>query len=1353
MASPRTPNKSGEELRKIIDTLNQFGLDLPNPRIYSPWLHYGGKETNWNFYFAIQRLYYSPDVDVNVVINGFEEWVIARSDESEFGDLRVRSRPLGRGRSNRSVHAHGRMSMPVSLSSEEVEQRLNYLMKLIDDEIYLLNGGRYSPYAAQSKAQGPRDLREVLTQSRPSRRFLDDEEEEGEFHTAPNSPTKDPDLPRSTKIQVDDHRDLALNKPPWDGINLKPTADNVDDADNDPFKSSQRPAVTEATSDSSGRGNFVPSGPRTSFATSATSYITNFGSSRLDSFKTHATDDTEQTDSESMYGFSIATHLTSPEMKVSLEAQEELEYRYLSERKSGPAQEDIVNELCQSGPFSVEHPFKNSIPLRFRYELERIGRAWEVPLDQMLAGNSIPFKTYDEFWQWIVKHSQRGENPLPERSALRAWDSAVGDFKTERHSEAVVLTGDLHWCSEAEPGILKLNLNPLRIQRTCRFYRRFGSDRFLSLTIPAPSRPPDHLRHNFQPAFLRECMAMWLTQNEHRLLGRVWRPFYVEEDKGKRKAAEPRFKVEFFAVDGVDFNHGLQPIPVVAPARQQSDNHTPMSLEAFINWHMPPEANAEQSNCKLFQRLHLGLSKTFATVKLNPAQVLPLRHIPGRPVMNDGCALMSRSLANAICGSLGISGNTPSCFQGRIAGAKGLWMVDRHESLVSGDDGDYWIQISDSQLKIKPHPRLWKEPVDDDQLTFEVVNWSKPLRPAGLNVQLLAILEHGGQVKEYIGELTRAGIQALGQDFMEVLENNSNILCRSLVQKHRPMPGISSTKTIKSRCLEHWVIDNAECITRFSEAGFLPRDFFPLRTRLRKLLMDLLDRYVDKLHIEVPLSTYAYCIADPYGVLEEDEVHFGFSSQWRDPRGQFEDNLLDGMDILVGRLPAHFPSDIQRRRAVWKPELRHFKDVIVFSSKGNVPLAHMLSGGDYDGDTPWICWDQNIAANFKNSQLPENLFSEDHFGLTKHSIPMREVQSTDDFLHGAFLLNLALSNLGRCTLEHEKVVYDESIHSDHAIELACLLSHLVDGHKAGVHLSERAWQLYRKTISPVQRQRPAYKDKYPERKYKRSNITDYLKFEVARKERGAVLEQLERTFPESSANGKDEDLIRPWTKVWKLVEADKGASGDSLHTALVKIERLIDEFKTKWERDWALNNKAYGPIAQEAVSGIQSLSVPTNGDHPILQTWRNSPDEWQKALASCTYRKYPFSSFVLHAFGETLCRIKANCHPSRIVTNDILACYKVGRKLVQQITARTLTGEELLEGAEEAADVGDDEPGEFGYEYDNQEAAETFSLEEMAIPGSYGYYDFDDDDIRISAYGDVHIPVSTAGALEPGNVR
>lgn len=143
---------------------------------------------------------------------------------------------------------------------------------------------------------------------------------------------------------------------------------------------------------------------------------------------------------------------------------------------------------------------------------------------------------------------------------------------------------------------------------------------------------------------------------------------------------------------------------------------------------------------------------------------------------------------------------------------------------------------------------------------------------------------------------------------------------------------------------------------------------------------------MDELHIEVPLSTYAFCIADPYGVLKPDEVHLGFSNNWQGGGFAFEDNLFDGMDVLVARLPAHPSSDIQRRRAVWKPELRHFEDVIVFSTQGHMPLAHILSVGDYDGDTPWVCWDQKIVQSFLNSDLPERELSYPavHFGLTKH---------------------------------------------------------------------------------------------------------------------------------------------------------------------------------------------------------------------------------------------------------------------------------------------------------------------------------------------------------------------------------
>ncbi|EKV12907.1 RNA-directed RNA polymerase, putative [Penicillium digitatum] len=1015
----------------------------------------------------------------------------------------------------------------------------------------------------------------------------------------------------------------------------------------------------------------------TSVSTTVTSSVfMSRGASMEQSFDTVVTEITEPMNTQSTYADSVIGYMVGDEMQRNVDAA-----AISMMVNADPAEtefslkQEFVGELLSYGPFSAEESFSATIPLRFRYELERIGRAWGMPFKQILVGDRVTFNTQDNFWSWVGGLGRRYGRPLPERSPRRAWDAAIGDFKSDKHSEVVVLSGDLDWCNESEPGIFKLRLNPLKPERTCRFHRRFGSDRFLTLTIPAADQPPSHQKQPSYPSALRESIASWLTRNDHHCLGRTWRAFYVEEVKTKRKAkAEARFRVELFAIDGDDFDHGYQLPPVVAPPQQQSDNHTPMGVDALLEWHMPKTANANQSNCKLFQRISLGLSKTFATVKLKPTQVLRLRDDPTRTVMNDGCALISRPLANQICDQLGITAATPSCFQGRIAGAKGLWMVDCHQSSITTlNDDNIWVQISDSQLKIHPHPQEWVDPVDDEKLTFEVVNWAKPLHPVDLNIQLLAILEYGGNVKEYIAKLTRDGVQSLYDDFLEVLRSNSPVGCRALLQKLRPS---GEDGTGKARRLEQWVTSDAESIIRFSEAGFAPRDFFPLRMKLRKFITWLLERHVEELKIQVPLSTYAYCIADPYGVLGPDEVHFGFSNNWRDPQGQFEDNLLDGVDVLVGRLPAHLPSDIQRRKAVWKTELRHFKDVIVFPTTGNFPLAGMLSGGDYDGDTPWICWDPIIVERFHNSPMPSHEYPVEHYGLTKHSVPMASLKSTEDFLESVFDFNLNLSNLGRCTVEHEKLAYDESINSAKAKELACLLGHLVDGRKGGVHLSEQAWKEYRKTISPKQRALPAYRN--PDRRSKSSNIVDYLKFHVAHSELRRILSGLNEAFPENDTQNQfDDDLIRPWR------EADEASKSNSEHSqdlkdALAEVRRSIDELYKQWNQGHsASTGDEFSPISRQAAENAAALAPPNAGKHPLIHTWQNSLNEWRRLVASYAYRRCPNSRFILHAFGETLCEIKASVSPSRLVTNEVIACYRVNQKMVAHLTANELPVDEV----------------------------------------------------------------------------
>lgn len=60
------------------------------------------------------------------------------------------------------------------------------------------------------------------------------------------------------------------------------------------------------------------------------------------------------------------------------------------------------------------------------------------------------------------------------------------------------------------------------------------------------------------------------------------------------------------------------------------------------------------------------------------------------------------------------------------------------------------------------------------------------------------------------------------------------------------------------------------------------------------------------MNIGIAKSTYAFMIADPLAVLEEDEVHIGFSTPFE------HEMMLHDIDLLVARLPAALPSDIQK---------------------------------------------------------------------------------------------------------------------------------------------------------------------------------------------------------------------------------------------------------------------------------------------------------------------------------------------------------------------------------------------------------------------------------------------------------
>ena len=97
-----------------------------------------------------------------------------------------------------------------------------------------------------------------------------------------------------------------------------------------------------------------------------------------------------------------------------------------------------------------------------------------------------------------------------------------------------------------------------------------------------------------------------------------------------------------------------------------------------------------------------------------------------------------------------------------------------------------------------------------------------------------------------------------------------------------------------------------------SQHGFQPKTCRYLKDQLYKVIKAYCLRLESKMNIGIGQSTNAYMIADPLAMLEEGEIHLGFSSVFHDPKSGFDQSMLHNMDVLVARSPAHLPSDVQK---------------------------------------------------------------------------------------------------------------------------------------------------------------------------------------------------------------------------------------------------------------------------------------------------------------------------------------------------------------------------------------------------------------------------------------------------------
>ena len=94
-----------------------------------------------------------------------------------------------------------------------------------------------------------------------------------------------------------------------------------------------------------------------------------------------------------------------------------------------------------------------------------------------------------------------------------------------------------------------------------------------------------------------------------------------------------------------------------------------------------------------------------------------------------------------------------------------------------------------------------------------------------------------------------------------------------------------------------------------------------------------------------------------------------------DPRFEYGEKekgnkkIISG-DVLLTKNPCLSLYDIQKVKAVNNNIVRkyyseYYENVIVFPSKGTIPLSSKITGSDLDGDIYWVCWENSFLKQFK----------------------------------------------------------------------------------------------------------------------------------------------------------------------------------------------------------------------------------------------------------------------------------------------------------------------------------------------------------------------------------------------------
>ncbi|KAJ4764056.1 RNA-dependent RNA polymerase [Rhynchospora pubera] len=278
-------------------------------------------------------------------------------------------------------------------------------------------------------------------------------------------------------------------------------------------------------------------------------------------------------------------------------------------------------------------------------------------------------------------------------------------------------------------------------------------------------------------------------------------------------------------------------------------------------------------------------------------------------VFSDGIGKISFEFATKVAKKCRLKGFTPSAFQIRYGGYKGVVAIDPTSSKK--------LSLRKSMSKFQ-----------SENITLDVLAYTK-YQPCYLNRQLITLLSTLG-----VGDL----VFKLKQE--EAVDQLNQVLTdpkRAYEAVELMSPG-ETTNLLKELLLCGYKPDSEPFLSMMLHAFWATR-MFELRTKSR---------------IFVPKGRALMGCLDETRSLEYGEVFIQVSTAGCG--SHFNASVVTSM-VVVAKNPCLHPGDVKVLQAIDVPDLHHMVDCVVFPQKGKRPHPNECSGSDLDGDIYFVSWD------------------------------------------------------------------------------------------------------------------------------------------------------------------------------------------------------------------------------------------------------------------------------------------------------------------------------------------------------------------------------------------------------------